>query len=350
MKKHRIIVLLITLFSYTTHAIHRTTFNKLPRIITYYEHDPKNIYHLTNTHLELQPLISFYDHDFLHNHFLPYGIIQPRYAGVTPCTGKEIENTIFAMIDLIMKTKKSCKKTDEYTVLKDDDFNYKKHAGIIILKSHRYPFVIKLFMENPESFVHPYNKGFIPAITFCVSGGTNRYLSGFTRIKNLEALQKIIQQHDYWKKTLDTPRKWFWTPPNGNYFILETRNLGDHNYRLKFPCIYAIVCDEINIIRPLSMLKTCDRKLANQIGILFEERLDRHIDNFVYEKKTKKIIILDTEHYPSIFGLKESWHVGDTYGQWYGKLALKFINDNFLRDKATRQLIAKNKGPQTLAC
>jgi len=127
MKKHSITIVLIALISYTTHAIHRTSFNKLPRIITYYEHDPKHSYHLTNTHLELQPLISFYDHDFLHSHFLPYGTIQPRYAGVAPCTGKEVEKNLLTIIDIIMKTKKSCKITDEYTILKDDDFPFMRH-------------------------------------------------------------------------------------------------------------------------------------------------------------------------------------------------------------------------------
>lgn len=79
-----------------------------------------------------------------------------------------------------------------------------------------------------------------------------------------------------------------------------------------------------------------NRKFALNFSYKLENRLDPHIDNFMIEKDTGKIVIIDTEHFPSMVGLKEVTHF-KSYAQWYMKLAAKGVRDSFFRHKKLRR-------------
>ena len=64
--------------------------------------------------------------------------------------------------------------------------------------------------------------------------------------------------------------------------------------------------------------------------------MDAHVDNLLLEKETGKIVVIDTEHFPTMVGLKEPITF-DTYSSWYLQLSGKCFKDNFLRDKQLRR-------------
>ena len=64
--------------------------------------------------------------------------------------------------------------------------------------------------------------------------------------------------------------------------------------------------------------------------------IDPHIDNFMPEKGTDKIVIVDTEHFPSFVGLKEPVTFSG-YLSWYTYLATKCLKSMFFRTKKERR-------------
>ena len=42
-----------------------------------------------------------------------------------------------------------------------------------------------------------------------------------------------------------------------------------------------------------------------------ENRVDAHVDNFMVEKSTGIIVLIDTEHFPTMVGLKEPFEYDD---------------------------------------
>lgn len=56
------------------------------------------------------------------------------------------------------------------------------------------------------------------------------------------------------------------------------------------------------------------------------------------EKDSGKMVIIDTEHFPTMIGLKEPLEF-EVYSEWYVKLSIKCLKDNFLRDKHTRRTL-----------
>ena len=81
-------------------------------------------------------------------------------------------------------------------------------------------------------------------------------------------------------------------------------------------------------------------KLCNHLGLA----IDPHINNFMIEKNTGKIAIVDTEHFLTLVGIKKRVKFRG-YFSWGIYLAGKCAKALFLRDKATRkqaQLVQSN--------
>ncbi len=259
---------------------------------------------------------------------------------------KILNNLMEEVIEEINQEKNFYKNFD---ILKKCDFNKKDKSGLLVLKSKEYPFVVKIFMENPKTFVKPFSKGFEPCYFFIMGSGANRFLSGFTRIKNLEAIKRKLSEKPEWSKLTDTPRKWFWTPSNVRWFTIEGENMSDKNELLKtsFPSTYAMVSDHIDSKKDFSLLNSSNRRMVLKLSQILGNRIDPHITNYIIEKGSRKLVIIDSEHFPTMVGLKKPL-VFNNYRTWYRKLIFKCIKDYLFRDKQMRLKAQYDPDPEYL--
>lgn len=309
--------------------------------------EPKK-YTLKSWYLSESALFKTFDEKLFFERFLPTTDISYRYQPEKKVSGSRLDSLMNELVNEILDNIKPKKEYRDFIVLKNRDFNHRTHSGLIVVKFKNYPFVVKLFMETPQTFVRPYSKGFQPSCFFILGRGINRYLAGFTRIKNHDFIRNQIAQDPELSTTADLPRKWSWLPRNNAWFELEGKNIGQKGYhKILLPSIYALVCDEIEGERTLDFFNKEDRELGMSLTHKFGNRLDPHIDNFIIEKETKKVIIIDTEHFASIVGLREPQKF-DSYLSWYTKLASKFLSDALCRSKRERIQEQLKPTPSTL--
>ncbi len=331
--------------------IHRPHPGALPEITTCWS-DSRSAKRtcLKSSYLEDWAIFGRYNPKDFEEYLLPASISY-RYEPTKTVAADTIEKLIEEFIAELMhiNIKPAGKAFEHVIILKDRNFNYRMHAGLIIIKFRNYPFVVKLFIENPDSFTRPYTKGTETSVFFIMGGGMNRFLAGFTRIPNLKALQAIIDADPIWSERITLPRKWYWVPKNVRKFTVEGKNIGTNasTQSLEFPSMYAIICDEIQMERQLNTLYQEDRLLVHDIIQLLGNRLDPHIYNFFIEKGTGKIAIIDTEHFASMVGLKEPMEYNSNVG-WYAKLVNKCIADGMFRNKKTRANLQRRTLPKSL--
>lgn len=332
----------ITYFSLYSRSPFRPRDIFTPTISTALANGQGKIYTLTNSHLELYPLFQTFDYEHFKENSLPDQPISFRHEPDKTVNGADLKKDIAYLLEEIRAEKKNFK---DFEILKGRDFNYRKQAGLLVLKSKKYPFVVKLFMETPRSFVRPYNKGFEPHCIFVISGGATRHLIGFTRIKNARAIANRLQESDYWSSRLTLPRKWFWAPTNYSWIRLDGYKIGNHDHiTIKMPAIYAIIADYIEAEREFKISSREDRRTAIDISNYFLCNIDPHINNFLIEKKTKKIAIIDTEHFPTMAGFKKRPQM-TSYTSWYLHLFTKYLSNRFGRTKKERRDLQRY--PQT---
>jgi hypothetical protein len=302
----------------------------------------EKIYMLKDSHLELYPLFQTFDKKHFKNNAFPDGTVSIRNQPKQSIVGSEFKKDIAHLFKEVCAKKKKFK---DFEILKKRDFNFHKQAGLIVVKHKKHPFVVKLFMETPRSFVRPYNKGFEPHCIFVISGGATRHLLGFTRIKNALSLQNRLEESSYWSKKVTLPRKWFWVPDNHRWIRLDGYGIGNHKkITTHMPGVYAIVADYIDAEREFKISNKKDRRIAIDLSNYFLCRIDPHINNFLEEKGTGKIAIIDTEHFPTMGGFKERPRM-TSYTSWYLHLFTKYCKDRFGRTKQERRDLQKH--PQT---
>ena len=110
---------------------------------------------------------------------------------------------------------------------------------------------------------------------------------------------------------------------------------------MRLPAMYAIICDAIETDYTFTILRRNDREIAISITQFLGIRIDPHINNFIVEKETKKIIIIDTEHFPTLIGIKDDFKINDFF-TYYTRLAFKFFNNKLTFDKKARKELQKN--------
>lgn len=319
----------------------RPTDPEVPELITRWE-DSSDHYHLKDLHLEMHPIFFTYDKEHFEKHLLPQKKIKYRTDKEKEIDGKKLCRLIEKLSKELTDGKTKFK---HFEVIKRKDFNYRTLAGNMVLKCTKYPVVIKIFVESPESFVKPYTKGWQTAIFYQMGGGINRFLSGFTRIKNLERVQKKIDEDEYWCNRIALPRKWFWLPENPKYFKIESKNIGNQGVQsISVPSTYAIVADSIDIKLTFDKWHPKHKKTSLKFCKFIGNCIDPHIDNFVIEKKTKRIVIVDTEHFACMVGLKEKLEF-DSYMSWYCQLVSKCAGHKFLTHRHHRRTIQTNPTP-----
>ena len=244
--------------------------------------------------------------------------------------------------DLILEIIENKRWYTNFDIVKNRDFNEKEHCGMLVLKFKNYPLILKLFFENPKSLTLPLNKGLEPCFFFFMGGGVNRHLTGFTRLRNRELIEQTIKDSPQWRGKVKLPRKWFFIPSSSQWIALEGINIGnkEHQY-IEIPGIYAIIADEIKPERVFSLYNKEDRKIALQLSHDSNMIIDANISNFRIEQRTGALTIIDTEHFPSMVGIKERKKFS-SYVDFYSYLANKFIFDSMFQTKRQRRMAQKS--------
>lgn len=336
MNRKIIIALLIYVFMVTQiirgRSIYRPVDPFMPEISVKWVGDSQK-YILRKYHLEEYALFQLFDKDFFMQHILPEGPITYRADPHKTVS----RNVLTDLIDELLAEIGQGKYTfTHFTILQSKDYNYKKSNGLLIVKFNDYPFVVKLFVESPDSFISPFDKGLEPIFFFFMAGGVNRHLTGFTRIKNRDIIKQRLAQSP-WANTIDIPRKWNWVPKNTRWIEIKGKNIGSVKERsIQFPGTYCIIADAIEAERNLSLMNAEDKKAAMDLCNYLDIWIDPHMKNFMIEKGTGKFVIVDTEHFPTVVGLREKISF-NSYSEWYLYLAGKCWRNAFMQNKHERR-------------
>ena len=316
-------------------SIHRQQDDRTPSITARWLNDTQT-HTLWNEHIEEHTFFDLFDKTFFEQHMLPDGKLACRYNPETCVDTKILKNHIEKLLEEI---KLRQKKYSHFINLQSKDFNRRKGHGLLIVKHKEYPFVVKVFIERPETFISPYHKGFEPIFFFYMGGGMNRHLSGFTRLKNLEAIKEKIAHSKDWSSRIDTPRKWYWIASDAPWIEVTGKNLGAQgsSRTAQIPGTYCIIADAIVPERILSILDAGQyRKIVLDLCNYLNLWIDPHLNNYMIERGTQKIVIVDTEHFPTVVGLKDPVAF-DSYTSWYLHLTGKFLQNTFGQTKKERR-------------
>lgn len=334
MKKKLVIGLILFFWNggITPRSIYRPADPKIPLLNARWV-DGTAVYTLKKYHLEEYGLFKLFDKNYFYDHMLPSYPIASRYDQEKTVHPLILQQLIENLLSEIADGKKTY---THFNVLQSKDYNFKNGRGLLIVKFKDYPFVVKLFVETPDSFVSPFDKGMEPVFFFFMGGGVNRHLTGFTRIRNREIIAERIAQSP-WANQVEMPRKWHWIPKGTRWIEIEGINIGDQPHqKIQFPGTYCIIADAIDAERNLSLLDENDKKLALEICNYLNLWIDPHMKNFMYEKGSHKFVIVDTEHFPSAVGLHEKVTF-DSYSTWYLHLAGKCWQNAFMQTKSRRR-------------
>lgn len=320
----------------------------LPTIETFWKENTKTKHQLRHARLEYWAIFDRFNNKELQTYLLP-SKIQCKQETIS---NQKITELCQTLIKELSEKRKKKRCFTNFTVLKDADFNYKEQHSNLIVKFKKYPLVLKLFCETPQSFVRPFSHGIVPSFLFSMGGGINRFLAGFTRIPNLETIKKIIAKNSKWKDKIILPRKWYWLPPQSKYFIIQGYNFGqqenNHFHQIEVPATYGIIADFIPCKKQFSINSKTDRTCAIELEAVFQNRIDPHICNFFFDE-SGKIALIDTEHFASIMGLDEIKK--DTFTA-YHELVLglgnRYVTRTLFQNKTERINRTKRSTPHAL--
>ncbi len=310
-----------------------------PVITAQWENDSK-IYSLRTPYVRLHPLFTVKTED-LYQYLIPKEGIVDKHNPDKAMSSAELSLFIENALKEIRQRKKLIKKEKRLTsfnVLQDKNFNYKKSCGLIVLKFKNYPLVLKLFLEQPETFLQFRSTGLEPTFFFYMGGGANRHLSGFTRPKNRDVLLQKTQKFERWAKHISCPRKWFWLPSDQKDIVLTGNNIAGYDFiQTRIPSVYGIVADEVDINDTTDEIsQQIKSRIIMQLCNDLDMYVDPHEKNFVFSRNKLhgrfNIIILDTEHFPTMVGILRRKKFRN-HNQWYSYLAGKCVHDMYFQTK-----------------
>jgi hypothetical protein len=323
-----------------TYRISRSSFrtykNKLPEISVTI--DQNNILSgCISSHYARSPIFSVFDEDYFLHHQLPT-IISSRTPTDIPIHKDIIEQKMLNLLDEVHAHKNTFK---DFILIQRKNFNRKKVCGLLVLKFKQYPFIVKLFIETPKTFINFYCKGLEPITFFFMAHGSNRHCAGLTRITNLEYIKHKLSLLPHWNGRIHLPRKWFWKPPNVPYITIT----GSHIYETqpiistRIPSIYAVIADYIDIPNGHIAHHKTEKRIIMDLCRDLDMVIDPHITNFIVhtdaDTNLDHITILDTEHFPSMVG-NTNIHAYTNYTHWYLHLITKYMHDTFGKLKNER--------------
>jgi hypothetical protein len=284
-------------------------------------------------------MFTMFNREYFYSHLLPKKYMPDAHDPEKSIDCRELNRLIEK---LLKEVKKHKKEYTDFEILKDKNFNRNEPCGLLIVKFKNHPFVLKLFMETPQTFIDPYCKGYENQFFFYMSGGMNRHMAGLTRVKNLELIKKQIDENPRWKDKIITPRKWYWIPKRPHWMEIRGYNIGNEKeISTLMPSVYAIVADTLDTNEDAPLLSFQRRsELVMELCMDLQLFVDPHGDNFIvkYNESTKDyyISIVDTEHFPSLVGLKEQPFFNN-HLEYYVYLGAKYFQDAFLQTKLDRK-------------
>ncbi len=333
----RSLFFLLTISCYAIRSPHRPADRHMPTLHARFVNDTA-LYTLKNSHLE-EVIFKIFDKKHFYDNLLPYDAISFRYEPNKSVLGKTLSMLIEELIIELQYLPKNQKKINfkHFVIIKDQNTENSDYTGLYILRFKDYPFILKLFIETPESFVDPLAKGLEPSCFFHMAGGISRHLLGFTRIKNLNEIKALVQADPYWNTKVDFPRKWFWLPKNPRWIQLDGYNIGPQKHiRSVIPGTYALICDEIVWKEAFTLQSPQQRDLVMALSNFLEHHIDSHINNFGFEQGQKDIIVpIDFERFPLAVGMDRTYFSG--YFDWYLYLSQKAFTSLMFRNKFDRR-------------
>ena len=293
---------------------------------------------IINRYIRYYPLFSF-DITNFEPYRLPDGPVSFRSDASESINGEKLSALIEEALHEILQRKRKIKKDKSlrhFKVLQHKNFNYRKSCGLLVLAFKEYPFVVKLFMEKPNTILDFHLTGIEPSFFFYMGGGSNRYLSGFTRLLNRTYIIDRVAGLDRWKDHVEIPRKWFWLPKHSHHIIISGENIGPlKTVHTTVPSIYAIIADKIDCSKQTPcLLKKTKNQMIMELCNDLELNIDPHAKNFAFDESASqfKIILVDTEHFPTMVGLSKK-RVFRNHNEWYLFLAGKCFSDMYLKTK-----------------
>lgn len=291
---------------------------------------PLKIYRLASPFLRINPIKQAFDTDFFINHYLPENqfLSFRNKNGVvnSQCLKQQAQQ-------VVQEIQQGATEFTDFDILKDRDFNYKNLSGLLVLKYKKYPFVLKLAIEHPQTLIDPYSKSFEAKFIF-ICGGNIRHLSNFTRISNMYKIKKMLSYNPYYLSHIDFPRKWYWKPDN-TYNLEITWHASPYRAEEHFsiPSIYAVISDYIDVDCDYAQqeLNKISMKIARDTGF----SIDPHAGNTVVEKGSSKYTLLDTENFKIMTGLDQGMHATKYIG-WFLELSTNCIKIYSFRTKKER--------------
>lgn len=292
-----------------------------------WSHDHSKEHSTQAWYLKESSIFGVFDRQHFFSHLLPN---QPLTLRNNP--DKTVDGTVLKKLvdELIQELYEGKYEFSHFTILKGKEFDWKQVAGHMILKFNDHPFIVKLFMENPHSFLHPEAKGFKHRFAIVMNGGVNRYLSGFTRIKNLEFTRHFAPYLSL-PHEVDFPRKWFVLPSNVPWFEVKG-TFADKQVTATFPAAYAVVADAITPAMRHALFKRYGSETF-ALCKTYNFEIDPGRTNFMLEKDTNKLVVIDTEHYPTILGMRKLLKA-KTYGSVNFEIGFKAIYECLLKRKS----------------
>lgn len=324
------ILICIFFFKLTPRSAHRPRDKNMPTL-EIEQSDKNKKYILRTSHLRAIPLKAF-NKKYFFKKILP-DKIESRKEKNKFISGKKLNKLANKLIQEIEERKKTY---SDFKVLKKTDFNPITKTGLLVAKFKDYPFVIKLFLETAKNYSRPENRSFSERGLFNM-GGCIRHLAGFTRVKNAQRCRKKIAQSEKWKDKVILPRKWFWIPEKSGWINIKAYNLGEQPFKVSLPKTYAIIADAIELENKNPTDETC-----LELSDFFDYNIDPHKVNFLTEKHTGKIALIDTEHFPTMIGATEKVKPAKDYITWYTNITKYYVKNNFFAFKNERKFRTYN--------
>jgi len=311
--------------------------HKLPELHVQWVDDARESHYIRSAYLKSH-IFSLFNRESFAKHQLPAGDITYRNEPNQSVASAELS----AAIEQATQELYAGLPLTQFTVLKDKEFNRKIVSGSLILKHKDHPFVVKMFIENPKSFLTPSENGFQHAVMHRITGGVNRYLSGFSRIENLERVQALVSSIKV-PMELDFPRKWYWTPVKNRWFEVHGVNFNGKEYRMQLPSVYAVVADHIESSLTTADMRRMHRRNMFDIFKAYDFEIDPNTKNFKIEDGTQKMVLIDTEHFPTVIGKKVRARGYNSLYLQLGRIGIsKGFNNPKPRTLVTDAIVAEN--------
>ena len=179
-------------------------------------------------------------------------------------------------------------------------------VGCLYLNLNSIPLLLNFLLKHQKPLSIPHLKALNQPF-FYMSGGSNRHVAGFTRIKNREYIKQWAHHNEQWQGKIRLPRKWFWKPRKCEFLEITGTNIGNKKtVHTCIPSTYAVIAGYVDTNKSYSIQNKSDliMQLCNDLNLF----VDPHMNNFViqhnHQTDTNIITIIDTEHFPTIVGFK----------------------------------------------